>query len=115
MPGQVRASLAADAITGESDGGWSRRQGASTFSNQGPAPTDIGGIQGKTRFYKGNSDSLKRRQERKGTGKNAHMNFPSKTMAKRKGKGKEKSKGQLHTVSKLWKRDAWLGTALRVA
>ena len=77
--------------------------GASSSSNQGPAPMDIGGLKGKKGFGKGGGfghfkgkkgkGQGKKGKLGKGKGKSAHMNFHSQAMAK--GKGKEKGKSKL--------------------
>ena len=60
--------------------------GASSSSNQGPAPMDIGGLKGKKGFgkggfghFKGKEGKGKRKKGKvgKGKGKSAHMNFHS--------------------------------------
>ena len=75
--------------------------GASSSSNQGPAPMDIGGLKGKTGFGKGGFGHFKGKKGKgkgkkgklgKGKGKSAHMNFHSQAMAKGKGNDKGKSK-----------------------
>ena len=75
--------------------------GASSSSNQGPAPMDIGGLKGKKGFGKGGFGHFKGKKGKgkgkkgklgKGKGKSAHMNFHSQAMAKGKGKDKGKSK-----------------------
>ena len=76
--------------------------GASSSSNQGPAPMDIGGLKGKKGFgkgggfghFKGKKGKGKGKKGKlgKGKGKSAHMNFHSQAMAKGKGKDKGKSK-----------------------
>ena len=62
--------------------------GASSSSNQGPAPMDIGGLQGKKGFsksgfghFKGKKRKGKKGKLGKGKGKSAHMNFHSAAMA----------------------------------
>ena len=82
--------------------------GASSSSNQGPAPMDIGGLKGKNGgfgHFKGKKGKLG-----KGKGKSAHMNFHSQAMAKGKGKDKGKSKlrGQHALVVGLAERAATL-------
>ena len=80
--------------------------GASSSSNQGPAPMDIGGLKGKKGFgkggfghFKGKKGKGKRKKGKLGKvkGKSAHMNFHSQAMAK--GKGRE---SRNFAVSMLW-------------
>ena len=75
--------------------------GASSSSNLGPAPMDIGGLKGKKGFGKGGFSHFKGKKGKgkgkkgklgKGKGKSAHVNFHSQAMAKGKGKDKGKSK-----------------------
>ena len=65
--------------------------GASSSSNQGPAPMDTGGLKGKKGFGKGGFGHFKGKKGKgtgkkgklgKGRGKSAHMNFHSQAMAK---------------------------------
>ena len=94
-------------------------------SSQGPAPMDIGGLQGKKGFGKGGFGHFKGKQSKgkgkgkKGKGKNPHLNFHHAAMAKGKGKGKEKE-NQNFVVSMPWcvglveRVDMWRRNALRV-
>ena len=88
--------------------------GASSSSNQGPTPIDIGRLKGKKDFGKGGYFGYFKRKKGKGTnkkgkfgkdkGKSAHMNFHSQAMAKGKGKdkGKLKVRGQHALNSWIW-------------
>ena len=81
--------------------------GAAASSSQGPAPMDIGGLNGKKGFGKGGLGYFKGKKGRgkgkgkKGKGKNPHVNFHNAAMAKGKGRGKE-TESRNFVVSMLW-------------